>query len=172
MESRPPEALGAVSHVLRPSMARVEICTFAMFCKSFRAVYFFLVSAQCGGAALGRNRLLVGSLLNGRSCEGFRMPALHYHCCPPRQGRRSKTSKEGNRESEGRRRRCNLWGFESRWRLFSSGRIIKDDFVEELGECCPRCPARAGRAEDVGRGIIWGMPDNVPFVSLILVCQC
>jgi hypothetical protein len=26
------------------------------------------------------------------------------HCCPPRQGRRSKTSKEGNRESEGRRR--------------------------------------------------------------------
>ena len=56
MESRPPEALGAVSHVLRPSMARVEICTFAMFCKSFRAVYFFLVSAQCGGAALGRKQ--------------------------------------------------------------------------------------------------------------------
>ena len=28
------------------------------------------------------------------------------HCCPPRQGRRSKTSKEGNRESEGRRRRA------------------------------------------------------------------
>ena len=44
------------------------------------------------------------------------------HCCPPRQGRRSKTSKEGNRESEGRRRRCDLWGFESRWRLLSSGR--------------------------------------------------
>src|ERR1700730_6555347 len=43
-------------------------------------------------------------------------------CCPPRQGRRSKTSKEGNRESEGRRRRCDLWGFESRWRLLSSGR--------------------------------------------------
>ena len=43
-------------------------------------------------------------------------------CCPPRQGRRSKTSKEGNRESEGRRRRRNLWGFESRWRLLSSGR--------------------------------------------------
>jgi hypothetical protein len=43
------------------------------------------------------------------------------HCCPPRQGRRSKTTKEGNRESEGRRRRCDLWGFESRWRLLSSG---------------------------------------------------
>jgi hypothetical protein len=27
-------------------------------------------------------------------------------------------------------------------------------------------------AEDIGGGIIWGMPDNVPFVSLILVCLC
>ena len=43
-------------------------------------------------------------------------------CCPPRQGRRSKTSKEGNRESEGRRRRRNLWGFETCWCLLSSGR--------------------------------------------------
>jgi hypothetical protein len=44
------------------------------------------------------------------------------HCCPRRQGRRSKISKEGNRVSEGRRCRCDLWGFESRWRLLSSGR--------------------------------------------------
>src|SRR3984893_8098210 len=134
------------------------------------------------GYEVGRERILshksefpatgICKLTSPPSYEVFGCRPFIDHCCPPRQGRRSKTSKEGNRESEGRRRRCNLWGFESRWRLFSSGRIIKDDFVEELGECCPRCPARAGRAEDVGRGIIWGMPDNVPFVSLILVCQC
>jgi hypothetical protein len=28
----------------------------------------------------------------------------------------------GAQRSEGRRRRCDLWGFESRWRLSSSGR--------------------------------------------------
>jgi hypothetical protein len=43
------------------------------------------------------------------------------HCCPPGQGRRSKTSKEGNRESEGRRRRRDLWGFKGRSLQLSSG---------------------------------------------------
>jgi hypothetical protein len=42
----------------------------------------------------------------------------------------------------------------------------------EQGGIAEHTPARAGRAEGVGKGIIWGMPDNVLFVALILVCQC
>src|SRR5208283_4398764 len=34
-------------------------------------------------------------------------------------GRRPKASKEGNRESEGRRRRCELWGFRRRRRILA-----------------------------------------------------
>ena len=51
-------------------------------------------------------------------------------CCPPRQGRRSKTSKEGNRELEGRRRRRNLYGDLRVAGVCcrAVGMIIKDDF--------------------------------------------
>ena len=84
------------------------------------------------GYEVGRERILshksefpatgICKLTSPPSYEVFGCRPFIDHCCPPRQGRRSKTSKEGNRESEGRRRRCDLWGFESRWRLLSSGR--------------------------------------------------
>ena len=50
-------------------------------------------------------------------------------CCPPRQGRRSKTSKEGNRESEGLRR-CATYGDLRVAGVCcrAAGMTIKDDF--------------------------------------------
>ena len=84
------------------------------------------------GYEVGRERILshksefpatgICKLTSPPSYEVFGCRPFIDLCCPRRQGRRSKTSKEGNRESEGRRRRCDLWGFESRWRLLSSGR--------------------------------------------------
>src|SRR6202035_1526925 len=51
------------------------------------------------------------------------------HCCPPRQGRRSKTSKEGNRESEGRRRRATYGDLRVAGVCCRAvGMTIKDDF--------------------------------------------
>jgi hypothetical protein len=72
--------------------------------------------------ALGRNQLFGACRRMTAPVKVFGCRPFIDHCCPPRQGRRSKTSKEGNRESEGRRRRCDLWGFESCSRLLSSGR--------------------------------------------------
>jgi superfamily I DNA/RNA helicase len=69
----------------------------------------------------GIAEMYIGTI-HGFCLELLRTGPFIDHCFPPRQGRRSKTSKEGNRESEGRRRRCDLWGFESRWRVLSSGR--------------------------------------------------
>jgi len=70
---------------------------------------------------LGRKRKLLLSP-STENVKVFGCRPFIDHRCPPREGRRSKTSKEGNRESEGRRRRRYLWGFERRWRLLSSGR--------------------------------------------------
>ena len=51
------------------------------------------------------------------------------HCCPPRQGQRSKTSKEGNRESEGRRRRATYGDLRVAGVCCRAvGMTIKDDF--------------------------------------------
>src|ERR1700724_1716088 len=49
------------------------------------------------GYEVGRERILPHKL---------EFPRDRNHCCPRTQGRRSKTSKEGNRESEGPRRRA------------------------------------------------------------------
>ena len=83
----------------------------------------FLIGGQIGvaGGDLVWSIVLVGKKMSA-NVKVFGCRPFIDLCCPPRQGRRSKTSKEGNRESEGRRRRCDLWGFESRWRLLSSGR--------------------------------------------------
>ena len=65
----------------------------------------------------------------------------------PGQGRRSKTSKEGNRESEGRRRRRDLWGFERRRRRLASGRNDDQSRFRRI--------ERSEGAFSVGNGIIF-----------------
>ena len=91
------------------------------------------------GYEVGRERILshksefpatgICKLTSPPSYEVFGCRPFIDHCCPPRQGRRSKTSKEGNRESEGRRRRATYGDLRVAGVCCRAvGMTIKDDF--------------------------------------------
>ena len=91
------------------------------------------------GYEVGRERILshksefpatgICKLTSPPSYEVFERRPFIDLFCPPRQGRRSKTSKEGNRESEGRGRRATYGDLRVAGVCCRAvGMTIKDDF--------------------------------------------